>query len=59
MRGCGLSQLIPASEKDDLIVELRCVTAGVGAYRARFDHLQELVGKLAEQVLAAHREAAE
>ncbi len=50
---------IPASEMDDLIVEIRSVTAGVGTYRARFDHLQELVGKLADQVLAAHKDAAE
>ena len=50
---------IPASEMDDLIVELRSATAGVGSFKARFDHLQELHGKLADQVLAAHREAAE
>jgi elongation factor G len=50
---------IPQSEMEDLIVELRSVTAGVGTYTARFDHLAELTGRLAEQVLAAHKQAAE
>jgi elongation factor G len=50
---------LPASEMDDLIVELRSATSGVGTYRTRFDHLSELVGRLAEQVLSAHRHAAE
>ena len=46
---------IPETEIDDLIVELRSATAGVGTYTATFDHLAELTGKLAEQVLASHR----
>ena len=50
---------LPASEMDDLIVELRSATAGVGSYTANFDHLSELTGKLADQVLASHRQAAE
>ncbi len=50
---------LPEAEMSDLIVELRSATAGVGSYSARFDHLAELTGKLAEQVLASHREAAE
>ncbi|HXF54637.1 MAG TPA: elongation factor G [Hyphomicrobiaceae bacterium] len=50
---------IPASEMDDLIIELRSATQGVGTFTARFDHLQELVGKLADQVLATHKAAAE
>ncbi len=54
-----VSAQIPASEMDDLIVELRSATAGVGTYTARFDHLAELTGRLADQVLAAHRLAAE
>ena len=49
---------IPAAEIEDLIVELRSATAGVGTYTARFDHLAELTGRLADQVLAAHRAAA-
>ena len=50
---------MPASEMDDLIVELRSTTAGVGTYVAKFDHLAELTGRLADQVLAAHAQAAE
>jgi elongation factor G len=50
---------MPASEMDDLIVELRSATSGVGTYRTRFDHLSELVGRLADQVLSSHRHAAE
>ncbi len=50
---------IPAAEMDDLIVELRSATAGVGSFTARFDHLAELTGRLAEQVLAKQKAAAE
>ena len=50
---------IPASEIGNLIVELRSVTSGVGTYTAKFDHLAELTGRLADQVLEAHQEAAE
>jgi elongation factor G len=42
---------MPESEMQDLIVELRSITAGVGTYAARFDHLAELTGKLADQVI--------
>ena len=47
---------IPSSEMDDLIVELRSATAGVGSFTAAFDHLSELTGKLADQVLASHKQ---
>ena len=50
---------IPAVEMDNLIVDLRSATAGVGTYTATFDHLAELTGRLADQVLAAHKQAAE
>ena len=50
---------IPAAEIDDLIVELRSATSGVGTYTAKFDHLAELTGRLADQVLSAGGEAAE
>ena len=49
---------IPASEMESLIVDLRSATSGVGTYTARFDHLAELTGRLADQVLAAHKPAA-
>jgi hypothetical protein len=33
--------------------------AGVGTYTAKFHHLAELTGRLADNVLAAHKQAAE
>ncbi len=50
---------IPESEMSDLIVELRSATAGVGTFSAKFHHLAELTGRLADNVLAARKEAAE
>jgi elongation factor G len=50
---------LPESEMQDLIVELRSATAGVGTYTAKFHHLAELTGRLADNILAAHKAAAE
>jgi elongation factor G len=47
--------LIPQAEIRDLIVELRSATAGVGTFKATFDHLAELSGKLADQVIEKAR----
>jgi elongation factor G len=49
---------IPEAEMQDVIIEVRSATAGCGTYEARFDHLAELTGKLAEQVLASSSVAA-
>ncbi len=43
---------LPEAETRDLILELRSATAGVGTFTARFDHMAELNGKLAEKVIA-------
>lgn len=43
---------LPEAELQDLIIELRSLTVGVGSFDCRFDHLQELTGRLAEQVIA-------
>ncbi len=43
--------MIPQAEIRDLIIELRSATAGVGTFKASFDHLAELTGKLADQVI--------
>jgi elongation factor G len=45
---------IPEAEMQDLIIELRSATSGVGSFEAKFDHLVDLTGKLAEQVTADH-----
>jgi elongation factor G len=42
---------LPQSEMHDLIIELRSLTLGVGSYTARFDHLSELTGRLADRVI--------
>jgi elongation factor G len=46
---------IPASEMNDLIVELRSVTAGVGTFVSKLDHYTELTGKHADKALALAR----
>jgi elongation factor G len=50
---------MPRSELHDLIIELRSLTQGAGTYRTAFDHMQELTGRLADDVLASHKVAAE
>ena len=50
---------LPETEIGDLIVELRSATAGVGTFTATFDHLAEITGRLADQVIASHKQAAE
>jgi elongation factor G len=43
--------LLPQSEMQDLIVELRSATMGIGGFTWNFDHLAELTGRLAENVV--------
>ena len=50
---------LPQSEMHDLVIELRSMTMGVGTFAWEFDHLQELQGKEADQVVAARAQAAE
>jgi elongation factor G len=50
--------LLPQAEMHDLIVELRSATLGVGTFAWRFDHLQELTGKHADQVISERQHAA-
>ena len=46
---------MPQSELGNLIIELRSLTQGVGTYEMTFDHLAELTGKVADQIVAAHK----
>ena len=46
-----ISAHMPHSEILNLIIELRSLTLGLGTYHAGFDHLQELTGRLANQVV--------
>ena len=43
---------LPEAEMHDFIIELRSVTSGVGSFEAKFGHLVEITGKLAEQIAA-------
>ncbi|RWN37837.1 elongation factor G [Mesorhizobium sp.] len=49
---------MPQAEIGDLIIELRSATAGVASYRAAFDHMAELTGRLADEALNANGKAA-
>ncbi len=50
--------LMPQAEIDNLIIDLRSATAGVATYVARFDHMAELTGRLADEVMSAQGKAA-
>ena len=49
---------MPQAELHDIIVELRSLTFGVGTYEWAFDHLSELTGRLADNVIAEKQKAA-
>jgi elongation factor G len=49
--------MMPETEIGDLIIEVRSATAGVGTFTFKFDHMAELTGKPAEQIVAAKRAA--
>ncbi len=45
------------AEIGDLIIEVRSATAGVGSFVFKFDHMAELTGRNADQIVAARRAA--
>ncbi len=45
------------AEIGDLIIEVRSATAGVGSFAFKFDHMAELTGRTADQIIAARRAA--
>jgi elongation factor G len=49
---------MPEAEVGNLIVEVRSATAGVGTFRAKFDHMAEVTGRTADQIVAARKAAA-
>jgi elongation factor G len=49
--------MMPESEIGDLIIEIRSATAGVGTFTAKFDHMAELTGRSADQIVAAKKAA--
>ncbi len=48
---------LPEAEIGDLIIEVRSATAGVGSFTYSFDHMAELTGRTADQIVAARRAA--
>ncbi len=49
---------MPLSELHGLIIDLRSLTQGVGTFEMAFDHLAELTGRLADQVVSQRKAAA-
>ena len=50
--------MMPEAEIGELIVELRSATAGAGTFTFKFDHMAELSGRTADQIIAARKAAA-
>ena len=50
--------MMPEAEIGELIVELRSATAGAGGFTRQFDRMAEVIGRAADQIIAAHRDAA-
>ena len=48
---------MPEAEIGDLIVEVRSAPAGAGTFTFKFDHMAELTGRTADQIVAARRAA--
>ena len=48
---------MPQSELHDLIIELRSLSQGIGTFEWRSDHLAELTGREADNVVEARKEA--
>jgi elongation factor G len=49
---------MPQKEVSDLVVELRSLTTGVGTFAWEFDHLQELTGRHADEVIQGRQRSA-
>ena len=56
LKGMAVAQM-PEAEIGDLIIEVRSATAGVGSFKFKFDHMAELTGRTADQIVAARRAA--
>jgi elongation factor G len=50
--------MLPETEIGNLIVEVRSATAGVGTFTFKFDHMAELTGRTADQIVASRKAAA-
>jgi elongation factor G len=53
----AIEAYLPHSERQDLIAELRSLTQGLGAFEAAYDHLADLTGRVADEIVAAAKAA--
>jgi elongation factor G len=53
----AVKAMMPETEIGDLIIEIRSATAGVGTFTSKFDHMAELTGRTADQIVAAKKAA--
>ena len=53
-----IEAFLPHAERQDLIVELRSLTQGLATFEASFDHMGELTGRLADEIINHGRSAA-
>jgi elongation factor G len=51
----AVKAMMPETEIGDLIIEIRSATAGVGTFTSKFDHMAELTGRTADQIIAAKK----
>ena len=49
---------LPERERQDLIADLRGLTQGLGGYDAQFDHMQEVGGRIADDIVKREQAAA-
>lgn len=48
---------MPASEMQDLILEVRSISQGIGTFTSAFSHYQELIGRDADRVVQTRKQA--
>jgi elongation factor G len=47
---------LPRAERYELIGELRSISQGLGSFETSFDHMNEVTGRLADDVVSRHRD---
>lgn len=52
-----VSAQVPYSEITEYAVDLRALTQGLGTFEMKFDHYEDVPAKMAEKIIAEHKEA--
>jgi elongation factor G len=47
---------LPRAERYELIGELRSISQGLGSFETSFDHMNEITGRLADDIVSRHRD---